>query len=62
MPSPTTPSPARRTYDAMQALRAGRITPDEYRAIMRDARAQAGSDDAWNRAKFTAMANDARNA
>lgn len=48
------------TFKAMQDLRAGRITADEYRAIMREGREAAGSDDAWERAKFVAVANDVR--
>jgi hypothetical protein len=51
---------AKATYNAMQDLRAGRITADQYRAIMRELRSVAGSEDEWERSKFRAFAADVR--
>jgi len=51
---------AKTTATAMQDLRAGRITPDQYRAIMREQKAAAGSD--WERVKFAAIRHDLKTA
>lgn len=53
------PSP-KAIYTAIQDLRAGRITPDQYRAIMRASREQHG-ETAHLHAHNLAVCADARN-
>jgi len=52
-------SNARSLYTAMQEAREGKITPDEYRALVRKIKAEAGTA-GYEKAKITAISNDIR--
>jgi disulfide oxidoreductase YuzD len=55
VPDQSTPT-ARDLYDAMRALNKRKITPDEFRAIMRQSR-EAHGEDEHQRLKNIALAN-----
>jgi len=48
-------NPAKNIHTAMTDLRNGKITPDEFRAIMRDSKKQNGQN-GHDMAKFAAIA------